>query len=279
MEYHLWIAMNLRSEIFVLVRNKHLPGLTRAYIMTTSVDTLYLPRIAETRDHVALGIAGLLAKFDHEEPLLGFLLEYCAMRIGPLQPIPRWLRAAARTAKAAGQLGVGEDLALAAEREQDHRLLLIADLVAQRELWVRRVGPCGIGLHALVRQQTDPAVAQHAQLREAAASDPLAMIATELELAEFGRVFGQALVDACRSILGTQAEDCLGFVQARAEDAYERASLRFDRLDALLAEHPERAAAWAKVAGRVIRSYILALDSCTERRHELHGRGHELRTG
>jgi hypothetical protein len=230
--------------------------------MFSQVDALYLPRIARTREHVATAIAGLLGQLDSDEALLGFLLEYCAMRIGPLQPIPTWLKAAAAMAKAAGHAEVGVELGIAAEREQQHRLLLIADLVQQREVWYRRVSARAIDLRALVHQRPSPAASNHAKLRQAAAGVPLGMIATELELAEFGRVFGPALVDACRSKLGDDAEGCVGFVQARADDARQRASERLLRLEALLELHPSQALAWARLAGSVTESYLAALESC-----------------
>lgn len=234
--------------------------------MFSHVTALYLPRIAETREQVAVTIEGLLAKLDGPEPLLGFLLEYCAMRIGPLQPVPTWLRSAAAMAKAAGHAEVGIELNLAADRELEHRHLLIDDLVHQREVWYRRVSTHAIGLRGLVHQRPSPAALHHAALRKDAAGIPLAMIATELELAEFGRVFGPALVDACRSMLGDDADGCMGFVQARAEDAYRRANERLLRLEVLLVRHPKRAAAWAKVASSVITSYLDALAACAELR-------------
>jgi hypothetical protein len=234
--------------------------------MFSHVDALYLPRIAETRAQVAVAIERLLAKLDDDEALLGFLLQSCAMRIGPLQPIPTWLKAAAAAAKAAGHPEVGIELAIAADREQEHRLVLIDDLVQQRQLWYQRVSPRAIDLRALVHQRPGSAALHHAELRKAAAGIPLGMIATELELAEFGRVFGPALVDACRSKLGDDAEGCIGFVQARADDTRQRASDRLLRLEALLVQHPRQAAGWAKLAGSVIESYLEALDSCTELR-------------
>jgi hypothetical protein len=234
--------------------------------MFSHVDALYLPRIAETRAHVAVAIERLLVKLDRDEALLGFLLQYCAMRIGPLQPIPTWLKAAAAMAKAAGHAEVEVELTIAAQREQQHRLLLIDDLVQQRQVWYRRVSSRSVDLSALVRQRPSVAALQHAELRKSAAGVPLGMIATELELAEFGRVFGPALVDACRSILGDDAEGCMSFVQARADDAHLRASERLLRLDALLIAHPNQASAWARLAASVIESYLDALEACTDRR-------------
>lgn len=234
--------------------------------MFSHVEALYLPRIAETREHVAVAIERMLAALGSDEALLEFLLEYCAMRIGPLQPIPTWLKAAAAMAKAAGHPEVGVELGMAADREQQHRLLLIADLVQQRQVWYQRVSARAINLRALVHQRPNPAALRHAELRKGAAGVPLGMIATELELAEFGRVFGPALIDACRSKLGEDADGCLGFVQARADDACQRASERLLRLEALLVQHPRQAAAWAKLAGSVIDSYLDALESCTQLR-------------
>lgn len=231
--------------------------------MFSHVDALYLPRIAETREHVAQSIGRLLAELDGEAALLGFLLEYGAMRIGPLQRIPIWLRAAANAAAEEGHEAVAEELQLAASREVGHRKLLIVDLVMQREVWYRRVATANLCLGSLVWQAS---AQQHAALREAAAKDPRGMIATELELADFGRVFGPALVEKCRSLLGSDAEDCMGFVQARAEDACSRAGVRLARLDALLRDDPERAASWAAESSQVIRSYLDALVSCVERR-------------
>jgi hypothetical protein len=237
--------------------------------MFSHVEALYVPRIAQTREHVSTGIARLLGKLDGDEALLGFLLRYCAMRIGPLQPIPQWLKGAAAMARAAGHAEVGVELMIAAEREQAHRLLLIDDLVQQRQVWYRRISPRSIDLSMLVHQRPAAAALHHAELRKAAAGVPLGMIATELELAEFGRVFGPALVAACRAKLGDDAEGCVGFVQARAEDACERAGDRLLRLEALLVQHPKQAAAWAKLAASVIGSYLDALESCTSSRlHE-----------
>ncbi|MFV8751913.1 hypothetical protein ACNOYE_15315 [Nannocystaceae bacterium ST9] len=234
--------------------------------MTSHVDALYLPHIAATRARVCSATEALLARLDADEALLGFLLQYCAMRIGPLQPIPGWLKAAARMAHAIGHHEVGVELSTASKRETEHRLLLIDDLVAQRSVWYRRIGPREFGLQALVHQRPHADAQRHAALRQAAAGDPLGMIATELELAEFGRVFGPALVEACHSILGRDAEGCTNFLEARAEDAHQRASERLHRLDALLNEHPRKAGAWSKLAGDVVDSYLDALGSCTERR-------------
>ncbi len=230
------------------------------------VKALYLPRVAAIRAQLVTATDELLAELGTTEAMLGFLLEYCAMRIGPLRPIPSWLVTAAREAALAGHELVAAELRLAATREREHRLLLVEDLVALRETWNRRVDEADeIDLRALVQREPEAATQRHAKLRELAAADPLAMIATELELAELGRTFGPALVAACQATLGDDAQGCLGFVRARAEDAQRRADVRLLRLDALLVEQPEQARSWAAVSSTVISSYVDALWACTGR--------------
>lgn len=234
--------------------------------MPSLVELHHLPRIAPTREHIASAIDELLAGLVDDADLLGFLLEYCAMRIGPLQAIPRWLRGAARVAGAAGHVEVSVELGLAAAREQDHRLLLIGDLVAQREVWQRRFGGRSIDLRALVHQVPHAATQRHAAQRKAAHEDPLAMIAVELELAELGRRLGPGLVELAHATLGPDAEGCLGFVAARADDAARRSTQRERRLEALLVSHADLAESWAEQAAEVTLGYLAALGTCARAR-------------
>jgi hypothetical protein len=229
------------------------------------VETHYLPRIAPTREHIALAVDELLACVAGEAELLGYLLESCALRLGPLQGIPRWLRGAARKAGAAGYVEVAVELGIAAAREQEHRLLLVGDLVAQREVWRRRLGGPEIDLRALVHRSPHPAARRHAAQREAAHDDPLALVAVELELAELGRVLGPDLVSLARLALGRAAEGCLGFVRARLDDAERRRMARERRLEQLLDSHAELAESWADTAAAISLGYLAALDACTQR--------------
>jgi len=235
--------------------------------MFPHIDAHYLPHVLPLRAERDKSIESLLFELADDRALVHFLMSYCSMRIGTFRPISGWLRKSARLGRDAGDDEVGDELCRAAEREEEHRLFLIADLVSQREVWTKRLGGHPIGLLALVRRLPNPTTARHVELRHAVSEDPFAMIAVELELAEFGRAFGPALVQGAHVMLGDAAEDCLRFVQARTEDAVERSHARQRRLELLLARDPSKGEVWAARSGELVRSYCEVLIASTAHGH------------
>lgn len=223
--------------------------------MLTLVDTHYLPFVSASRGRICEQSEALVEELATPRDALGFMLTFLALRIGPLGPIPHWLRTSAEKLEATHP-EIAEALVATAEFEQRHRReTLLEDLIGVRRRWG------AIDLCALIRQPFDARIERHARLRELVptTSEPLVVLAVDLELAEFGRVFGPALIDASRRVLGPGGDDCLRFVCARSSTAEARVHARLAQLDGVLAQYPTRGRAWAKVASDVTESYIDAL--------------------
>lgn len=225
------------------------------------MNTQYLFEVLEYRDSRDKQIAAILDCTASPRAMVAFLLEYCAMRTSALKRVPRWLRQSAGLARRAGEPALAAELEIAAEREDEHRFFLVADLVGLQCVWQGELLERPIVLHEFVRAagcSGDRQLALHVERRKNVASDPYVMLAAELELAELGRELGPPLVERAQALLGDSAAHCLRFVDARAEEACERALLRRERLDDLAARKPG-VAQWAKLAGKLVESYAVLL--------------------
>lgn len=225
------------------------------------MNTRYLFQVLEYRDSRDKQIAAILDCVASPRAMVAFLLEYCAMRTSAMKSVPRWLRQSAGLARGGGEPALAAELEIAAEREDEHRFYLVADLVGLQRVWQDELLERAIVLHHFVKAAGctgDRQLALHLERRKKAASDPYVMLAAELELAELGRELGPPLVERAQALLGDSACNCLRFVDARAEEACERALLRRERLDDLAARKPD-VEQWAKLAGKLVESYAVLL--------------------
>lgn len=225
------------------------------------MNTQYLTEVLIYRDSRDMHLASVLDCVAGPRAMVAFLLEYCAIRTSALKPVPGWLRQAASVAMKEGERELAAELEIAAEREDEHRFFLVADLVGLQRVWERELLEPRIVLHELVKaagSKVDRQLAVHLDRRESAAHNPYVMLAAELELAELGRELGPLLVERAQALLGESAFNCLRFVDARAEEACKRAQLRRERLDDLAARKPG-VAQWAKAAGKLVESYAVLL--------------------
>ena len=223
--------------------------------MMNCVDTMYLPAVRSSRC-VAARRARLIAnRLYTPTGTLSFLLNFLGMRVGPLHLIPEWLQTSA-DACAADHPAIAAELREAAELELRHQRVLNEDL---REIY-KHLG----GLDLV--QPLDPRIDRHSQLRGLVPtrSEPLLVLAIDLELAELDRELGPALLHACRRSLGPLLDGCR-FIRARIEDTDHRIQARLARLDAVLECYPQRAHSWAVVATNVTQSYLEALEACADR--------------
>ncbi|KIG15922.1 hypothetical protein DB30_05113 [Enhygromyxa salina] len=222
--------------------------------MTNSVDTKYLPAVIESRRLAAARAKMIADRLHTPTGTLSFLLNYLSMRIGPLRPIPDWLDTSAEACEA-DHPAIAAELRDAAELELLHQRALNEDL---REIY-KHLG----GLE--VQQPLDPRIDRHSRLRGLVPtrSEPLLVLAIDLELAELDRVLGPALLVACRRSLGPLLDACR-FIRARIEDTNPRIHARHARLCAVLESYPHRALSWAVVATNVTQSYLEALEACAD---------------
>lgn len=216
----------------------------------------YLPQVVASRAHVTARAQCLLDGLDTQAQTLSFVLGFVTLRIGCLRDIPRWLRTSAELCEPSAPQAAAQ-LRDAAALERLHRMLLMEDLLELHALLPR------VSLASLVRGPHDPRITRHARMRELVPTrdEPLVALAVDLELAEFGRSFGPALLDACRRTLGLEVDVCR-FVRARVENLDERVEARREGLEALLRERPGRAASWARVGRDVCSSYVDSLEAC-----------------
>jgi hypothetical protein len=218
----------------------------------------YLPAVSASRSLASRRVGDIAFQLDTPAHTLGFLLSFLAVRIGPLQSIPAWLRLSAGLVEREHP-EIAQDLREAAELERLHRRALIEDL-AELSLLVD-----GVDTHELIRRPFDPRIERHSKIRALVPTrtDPLVALAIDLELAALGQELGPALIAAGRRALGPGIR-ARRFIHIRTEETARRIQARVARLEPLLAEHPERAAGWARVAVEVTQSYLDTLDACVE---------------
>ena len=218
----------------------------------------YLPEVLAAREYHAARAQALLDGLQTEAQLLSFVLGFITLRVGCLRDIPRWLRESAQLCEPHSAQAARE-LRDAAALEQRQRMLLMEDLVEIHALLPR------MSLASLVRGTLDPRVARHGRMRALVPTrdEPLVALAVELELAEFGRAFGPALIGACERLLGP-GTDVSRFIRARAENLSARVQARRERLEQMLEVQPERGPSWARVGRELVASYVDALEACVE---------------
>ncbi|PRQ00515.1 hypothetical protein [Enhygromyxa salina] len=222
--------------------------------MSNSVVNKYLPAVIASR-RLAASRAKLIAERLYTPTgTLSFLLNFLGMRVGPLRPIPDWLHTAAQACED-DHPAIAEELREVAELELLHQRALDDDL---REIY-KHLG----GLE--FQQPLDPRIDRHSRLRGLVPtrSEPLLVLAIDLELAELDRVLGPALLTGCRRSLGPLLDACR-FIRARIEDTDPRIQSRLARLSAVLESYPHRAMSWAVVATNVTQSYLEALEACAD---------------
>lgn len=218
----------------------------------------YLPEVLASREHHAARAQALLDGLQTEAQLLSFVLGFITLRVGCLRDIPKWLRESARLCEPRSAQ-IACELREAAALEQQQRMLLMEDLVEVHGLLPR------MSLASLVRGTPEPRVARHARMRALVPTreEPLVALAVELELAEFGRAFGPALLEACRWVLGPDTDVCR-FIRARVDNLEARVRARRERIEQVLQAQPERAGSWARVGRELVGSYVDALEACVE---------------
>jgi hypothetical protein len=225
------------------------------------VDTRYVPSIADSRRLALARLELITDRLRTPTDASRFLLWFFALRVGPLRQIPEWLQSSAEACMGA-QPGVAVDLFETAKLERGHQLVMLEDLVA-----VLQRAP-GVDFRALIRAPFDPRIEQHLRIRKLVpiASVPAIVLAIDLELALLDRDGGELLLDACARTLGSLGSR---FLRLRQQDANRRIDARMRQLRAILDE-PQAATSWAKIASRVLLSYVGVLDAGAARRSAPH---------
>lgn len=223
--------------------------------MISCVDTIYLPAVTSSRRLATRRAMTIADRLHTPTGTLSFLLNFLGMRIGPLQPIPDWLQTSADACEH-DHPAIADKLRDAAELDLLHQRALNDDL---REIY-KHLGRLDL------QQPLDPRIDRHSRLRGLVPTrtEPLLVLAIDLELAELDRVLGPALLHACRRSLGPLLDACR-FIRARIEDTDPRIQARLGRLTAVLESYPHRAHSWAIVATQVAQSYLEALEACADR--------------
>lgn len=223
--------------------------------MTNCVDTIYLPAVMPSRDLAARRAARIADRLYTPTGTLSFLLNFLGMRVGPLHLIPAWLQTSADECQV-DHPAIAAELRDAAELELRHQAALNEDL---REIY-KHLGSLDL------QRPLDPRIDRHSKLRGLVPtrSEPLLVLAIDLELAELDRELGPALLHASRRSLGPLLDGCR-FIRARIEDTDHRIEARLARLAAVLESYPHRARSWATVATNVTQSYLEALEACADR--------------
>jgi len=220
------------------------------------IDTQYLPTVMDSRRVALARVEVIAARLRTPTDASGFLLAFLALRVGPLRRVPEWLQASAEGCMAAHP-GVAVDLFETARLERNQQLVLLEDLV---EL---RVCTPGIDFRALIREPFDPRIEQHLRVRKLVPTGlvPAIVLAIDLELSLLERDGGAVLLDACGGAVGC------AFLRLRQASAERRVRARLRQLRAILDEQPiYSATSWAKIASRVLLSYVDSLEACATAR-------------
>ena len=192
---------------------------------TQYVDQHYVPHVeaarARSAEHPSL--QALLGEGLDATEQLASLIEFCAIGVRVLRPLEDTLRRAASVSLTMGRDELAQQLLIGSRRAGERRLLLVDDLVQLAQLWRQQVlgGESRLDLRSLVHQSAPPAAARQVAWLEDSPLDELPFLALGvlIELGEFARSFGTQLMRASEAKLGSEIFECMGYIQAAAEDA------------------------------------------------------------
>lgn len=170
-------------------------------------DSGYLSAVASSRCLARQRAKAIASQLDTPTAALEFMLSFLGLRVGPLHAIAHWLEISADACEALHP-EIAEELRELASIERADQRALLDDLRELDEF---------IGVSApQIQAPADPRITRHATIRGLVPtrSEPLIVLAIDLELAELGRALGPALLGACRRALAPHVDGCR-FIRAR----------------------------------------------------------------
>lgn len=235
--------------------------------MTTRLEELYDPRMAEARVHFATSPgAVVLAGADMDPTFLKlFLIHYSSLGVALTRPVEDWLIRSSRRCTEMGLGALGRALRSHAKAEAGHDQMMVEDTHALVAQWNASGAPA-LDAEGLLQRQPTAGGRMYRQLHEdtIAGSSPFAQIAIEYEIELLPVQFGPILLDQCRRVLGRDILKSLSFL--REHITLDVAHSRFNalHLDRLLRAHPEHLDLLVAAGQKALEAYATFLNDCIE---------------